>query len=102
MYIILRIYWLIIFKTNFYTQVTHLVGSLMHKKSNIQITVSKAGRRGGQTTLKNQGNDFFRRIGKKGGKRTAELYRDLLSEFGKKGGRPRRPTLSEYMEEEDR
>jgi general stress protein YciG len=66
------------------------------------ITVREAGRRGGQTTLKNQGNDFFRRIGKKGGKRTAELYRDLLSEFGKKGGRPRRPTLSEYMEEEDR
>jgi len=65
------------------------------------ITVQEAGRRGGQTTLRNQGNEFFRKIGKKGGNRTAELYHSFLSEFGKKGGRPRRPILNEYMEEED-
>ena len=66
------------------------------------ISVREAGRKGGQATLRNQGNEFFRQIGKKGGKRTAELYRDLLSEFGKKGGRPKRPALNDCLEEEDR
>ena len=66
------------------------------------ISVREAGRRGGQATLRNQGNEFFRKIGKKGGKRTAELYRDLLGEFGEKGGRPRRPALNECLEEKDR
>jgi len=65
------------------------------------MTVQEAGRRGGQTTFRNKGNGFFRKIGRKGGNRTAELYHDLLSEFGKKGGRPRRPALTEYMEGED-
>jgi len=64
------------------------------------MTVQEAGRRGGRTTLENQGRDYFSRIGKKGGKRTAQLYRELLSEFGKRGGRPRRPTLDKYMGEE--
>jgi len=67
-----------------------------------EITVAEAGRRGGRATLENQGVDFFSRIGKKGGKRTAQLYADLLREFGRKGGRPRRPTLDQYMGEGDR
>jgi general stress protein YciG len=58
-----------------------------------QITVQEAGRRGGNATLQNQGRDFFSRIGKRGGQKTARLYRNLLQEFGKGGGRPRRPTL---------
>lgn len=58
-----------------------------------QITVREAGARGGRATLESQGVNFFKRIGKKGGERTAVLYRELLSEFGKRGGRPRRPTL---------
>jgi len=66
------------------------------------ITVRQAGARGGRATLQNQGADFFKRIGKKGGKRTAELYRELLSEFGKKGGRPRRPALNESLGEKGR
>ena len=60
-----------------------------------RLTVAEAGRRGGHATLANQGVDFFRRIGKKGGRRTAELYAHLLAEFGRKGGRPRRPSLAE-------
>jgi len=59
------------------------------------ISVKEAGRRGGRATLENQGADFFKRIGAKGGKRTAELYRELLTEFGRKGGRPLRPHLNE-------
>jgi general stress protein YciG len=66
------------------------------------ITVQEAGRRGGQATLQNQGVRHFKKIGRKGGRRTAELYRDLLSDFGKRGGRPRRPSFIESMEEGDR
>ncbi len=64
-----------------------------------QLTVAQAGRRGGQSTLEHRGIEFYRRIGKKGGQRTAELYRELLSEFGRKGGRPRRPNLENSVGE---
>ena len=66
-----------------------------------QVTCREAGARGGRATVESQGTDFFKRIGRKGGQRTAELYRELLSEFGKKGGRPRCPTLDESMGERD-
>jgi len=65
------------------------------------ITVAEAGRRGGRATLENQGVDFFRKIGRKGGQRTAKLYSDLLKDFGRRGGRPRRPTLNETVGGED-
>jgi general stress protein YciG len=68
---------------------------------NKPMTVQEAGRRGGQATLQNRGVTHFQKIGRKGGRRTAELYRDLLSDFGKRGGRPRRPSLIESMEEGD-
>jgi general stress protein YciG len=68
--------------------------------SSRKMTVQEAGRRGGLTTLDNQGRAFFSRIGKKGGKRTAQLYRELLSEFGKQGGRPRRLGPEEYTGKE--
>ena len=67
---------------------------------NTEITVKQAGQRGGSRTLERHGREFFQAIGKKGGKRTAKLYRELLSDFGKRGGRPRRPALDEYMGEE--
>jgi len=67
-----------------------------------QLTVAEAGRRGGCSTLEKKGTEFFRRIGAKGGRRTAELYHDLLAEFGKKGGRPRRPALDKPAGEQDR
>ena len=63
---------------------------LAHKE---QISVSEAGRRGGNATLRNQGPDFFRNIGRKGGKRTARLYGHLMREHGKHGGRPKKPAL---------
>ena len=65
-----------------------------------EISVKVAGRRGGMTTRDRYGSDFYRRIGKIGGERTRELYAELLKEFGKRGGRPRLPTLNEYMGEE--
>jgi len=59
-----------------------------------RLTVSEAGRRGGTTTRDRHGVAFLRKIAQKGGKVTATRYRDLLSDFGKRGGRPRRPTLN--------
>lgn len=59
-----------------------------------RITVREAGARGGRATLESQGIGFFKKIGKKGGQRTAELYADLLKEFAKRGGRPKRPALN--------
>ena len=65
------------------------------------ISVSEAGRRGGYATLENLGLDHFQKIGRRGGKRTAHLYREMLSEFGKMGGRPKRPSLKESIKEEN-
>lgn len=66
------------------------------------ITVVEAGRRGGTTTRdRYAGTGFYQRIGAKGGKRQKELYHDLLAEFGKLGGRPKRPALEESAGEED-
>lgn len=62
------------------------------------ITVREAGARGGRSTLERRGIEFFRKIGAKGGKRQKELYADLLAEFGKLGGRPRRPSLDSMGE----
>lgn len=64
-------------------------------ESSRAISVREAGRRGGRATVENQGMGFFKKIGKKGGQRTAKLYANLLKEFGRKGGRPRRPALDE-------
>jgi len=66
------------------------------------VTVREAGRRGGRATRdRYAATGFYRRIGAKGGKRTAELYHELLAEFGCRGGRPRRPPLNEPVGERD-
>jgi general stress protein YciG len=67
-----------------------------------QITVAEAGQRGGMTTLRNRGPAFFKDIGRRGGKRTAELYGSLLREFGRQGGRPKRPALRNNLGEKYR
>jgi len=64
------------------------------------ISVKVAGRRGGTATRDRYGSDFYRRIGKLGGERTRDLYAELLKETGKRGGRPKRPPLDEYMGKE--
>lgn len=65
------------------------------------MNVREAGRKGGNSTLKRWGLDFFRKIGSKGGKRTARLYKDLLKDWGRQGGRPRRPALIDTSGEEN-
>lgn len=58
------------------------------------IGVREAGRKGGIATRDRHGVEFYRQIGAKGGESTKKLYAHLFSEFGKKGGRPRRPSLN--------
>jgi len=66
------------------------------------ITVAEAGRRGGTATRDRHGAEFYRQIGAKGGEVTKKRYAHLFSEFGRRGGRPRRPTLDEPTGEQDR
>lgn len=66
------------------------------------ITVREAGRRGGNVTRDRHGRRFYQKIGAEGGRRTRELYAELLSEFGKRGGRPKRPTPARSEGEQDR
>ena len=67
---------------------------MSRRKSEPVLNVQEAGARGGRSTLERYGPDFYRKIGKKGGRRTKELYGDLIREYGTRGGRPRRPSLS--------
>ena len=67
--------------------------SVSKEEVKIPITVREAGRREGEATSRRHGRRFYQIIGSKGGKRTKELYADLLRQFGSKGGRPPRPNL---------
>jgi uncharacterized protein len=55
------------------------------------MTVTEAGRRGGNTVKEKYGSDFYRAIGKKGGDATkaghdADYYREIGTKGGQKGG----------------
>ncbi len=60
-----------------------------------QLTVAEAGRRGGIMTRDRRGIEFLRKIAQRGGQTTKRRYSHLFSEFGRKGGRPRRPALND-------
>ena len=60
-----------------------------------QLTVAEAGRRGGIATRDRRGVEFLREIARRGGEVTKKRYGQLFSEFGKRGGRPRRPSLED-------
>lgn len=56
-----------------------------------KMSRSEAGRKGGETTKKKYGSDFYRKIGqaggKKGGKTTKERYgSEFYQKIGRKGG----------------
>lgn len=59
------------------------------------ISVREAGARGGRSTLERHGVKFYHQIGAQGGQTTKKRYAHLFSEFGRKGGRPRRPALND-------
>ncbi len=57
------------------------------------ITVSEAGRKGGLALLRKRGKKHFVEIGKKGQEVLKKRYPGMASEWGKKGGRPRKNNL---------
>lgn len=51
------------------------------------MTVREAGRKGGETTARTHGHDFYEEIGRKGGNaRKRELGHEGYEELGQKGG----------------
>lgn len=59
------------------------------------MTVSEAGRLGGLALLFKHGKKHFREIGNRGQQVLRQRYPGMASEWGKKGGRPRKPSLNE-------
>jgi len=63
----------------------------------MSITVAEAGRRGGLAVLRKRGRTFYSEIGKKGQAAMRHKHPGMASAWGKLGGRPRKPKLSELM-----
>ena len=63
------------------------------------ITVVQAGRKGGRSTLRRRGRKFYAHIGKIGQLAMRKKYPNMARTWGKMGGRPRKPTLTEIMGE---
>ncbi len=55
----------------------------MRKREQTPMTVTDAGRKGGQRTSETHGRDFYEQIGHKGGVKGGPKVRDLI-EAGKK------------------
>jgi hypothetical protein len=66
----------------------------------MSISVVEAGRRGGLAVLRKRGRKFFLIIGRKGQAAMRKKYPGMASVWGKMGGRPKKPSLSEIMGEE--
>lgn len=62
-----------------------------------EMSVRQAGARGGQATRDRHGIEYFKRIGKRGGETTKSRYGHLYREFGRRGGRPIQPSLTNYQ-----
>lgn len=58
-------------------------------------TVTEAGRKGGLTLLSTKGREHFVMIGRRGQQELRRKYPGKAAERGRKGGRPRKPKLSE-------
>ena len=52
-----------------------------------ELTVRQAGQKGGETTKRRHGSEFYANIGRKGGQQTKRRYGpDFYTRIGKKGG----------------
>ena len=65
-----------------------------------EVTVNEAGRQGGLAVLKSRGKEFFIRIGSLGQASMRQKYPDKAREWGKLGGRPKKPALNTILGEE--
>lgn len=57
--------------------------------------MQEAGRLGGLRLLQNRGKAYFAEIGRRGQRAMRRRYPGMAAEWGKKGGRPRKPNLGE-------
>ena len=57
------------------------------------ISVNEAGKKGGLALFAKHGSKHFAEIGKKGQEILRKRYPNMASEWGKKGGRPRKNNL---------
>jgi general stress protein YciG len=72
----------------------------MHKAEAAEvISVNEAGRRGGLAVLRARGRGHFIELGRKGQRATRLRYPKMAAEWGKLGGRPRKPKLEDMGEE---
>jgi hypothetical protein len=65
----------------------------MISKQEVFLTVQQAGKLGGLKVVQNKGRDHFVQIGRKGQEIMRKRYPGMASEWGKKGGRPRKDGL---------
>jgi len=71
----------------------------MKGSASLGMTVREAGRKGGMTVLARYGRAFYAEIGRKGQAAMRQRYPDMAWVWGKKGGRPRKPSLAEIVGE---
>ena len=64
-----------------------------------RLTVQEAGRLGGLKLLRNRGRRHFVEIGKTGQRAMRRKHPGMASEWGKRGGRPKRCNLADIMGE---
>jgi general stress protein YciG len=57
--------------------------------------VREAGRSGGLAVLRTRGRDYYSEIGKLGQAAMRQKYPNMASEWGKRGGRPRKNNLND-------
>lgn len=75
----------------------------MAEKHKEDITVSEAGRRGGEKTAETHGHEFYEEIGKKGGETTSEKHgREFYEEIGHKGGERVKELIEEGKKAEEK
>jgi general stress protein YciG len=59
----------------------------------MSVSVNQAGRRGGLVVLNKYGKEFYAEIGRKGQRSLREKHPNKASEWGKRGGRPKKLPL---------
>ena len=71
----------------------------MHQhNSDSATTTREAGRQGGLAVLRARGRNYFVSIGKLGQAAMRAKYPNMASQWGKKGGRPKKHALSDAGE----
>jgi uncharacterized protein len=70
--------------------------SPLAKENKGGMSVSEAGKRGGEKTAETHGHEFYEDIGKKGGETTSEKYgKPFYEEIGHKGGQKVKKLIEE-------